>query len=192
MPTLTQPAAAAIETLLACGDEISPSVGDSGGTGKRLLHEVCKPGPSSSVTTVTSLDSESGEESERLLLDLTRPPRFYKEAPGGGDGQTANYIYTTDFTNGQASQCSRHVLYFPHGALSAHAAARHEPVATASAAPRISRPTLAPAVRGWPRFFGARIVICCRRVAVEEPRACVGGQSSSAGSASAPPSLIRY
>lgn len=70
-----------------------------------------------------TLSSDSGEELERLLLELARPPRFYKEAAGGGDGKTANYIYTTDFTNGQASQCSRHVLYFPHGALSAHSGA---------------------------------------------------------------------
>jgi len=63
------------------------------------------------------------EEQEKLLFDLQRPPRFYREAPGGGDGQKANYIYTTDFTNGQASQCSRHVICFPLGALTAHAGA---------------------------------------------------------------------
>lgn len=70
------------------------------------------------------LASAGGEESERLVLELARPPRFYREAPASTDAtQTANYVYTTDFTNGQASQVSRHILNFSHGTISCHAAA---------------------------------------------------------------------
>jgi len=65
----------------------------------------------------------SAEESERMVLELSRPPRFYREAPSGSgdEAKTANYVYTTDFTNGQASQVSRHVLHFPSGTVGAHA-----------------------------------------------------------------------
>merc|ERR1711998_418584 len=37
-------------------------------------------------------------------------------------GKQTNYVYTTDFTNGQASQVARHVLHLAAGALSAHQA----------------------------------------------------------------------
>jgi len=64
------------------------------------------------------------EEPERLVIDLARPPRFYREAQAAADGaQTTNYVYTTDFTNGQASQVSRHTLYFVPGAVAQHALA---------------------------------------------------------------------
>lgn len=67
------------------------------------------------------------EEAERFVVELARPPRFYREAPAASEDEArsspraANYVYTTDFTNGQASQVSRHVLHFPAGALSPHA-----------------------------------------------------------------------
>ena len=63
------------------------------------------------------LSSAGPDESERLQVELGRPPRFYREAPGGAGGST-NYVYTTDFTSGQASQVSRHVLHFPNGTVS--------------------------------------------------------------------------
>ena len=66
----------------------------------------------------------SAEESERLIVELARPPRFYREAAtvtSDEDGaKTASYVYTTDFTNGQASQVSRHVLHFPFGTMSSY------------------------------------------------------------------------
>jgi dynein light intermediate chain len=76
------------------------------------------------VTGTALHPAASVEESERLVLELARPPRFYREAPSASadapGAQTANYVYTTDFTNGQASQVSRHVLHFPFGTVSAH------------------------------------------------------------------------
>jgi dynein light intermediate chain len=76
------------------------------------------------VTGTALHPAASAEESERLVLELARPPRFYREAPSasadGAGAKTANYVYTTDFTNGQASQVSRHVLHFPAGTASAH------------------------------------------------------------------------
>jgi hypothetical protein len=45
---------------------------------------------------------------DRLVLELHRPPRFFKENPPSQLGsQEVNYVYTTDFTNGQASMESR-------------------------------------------------------------------------------------
>jgi hypothetical protein len=46
---------------------------------------------------------------DRLVIELHRPPRFFKEntPAGGAAAQEVNYIYTTDFTNGQASTESR-------------------------------------------------------------------------------------
>jgi len=70
--------------------------------------------------SAASLATAGGDEPERLILELARPPRFYKEATTDSS-QVANYVYTTDFTNGQASQVSRHILYFPRGAISSHA-----------------------------------------------------------------------
>lgn len=76
------------------------------------------------VTGTALHPAGSAEESERLVLELARPPRFYREAPSASadaaGAKTANYVYTTDFTNGQASQVSRHVLHFPFGTASAH------------------------------------------------------------------------
>ena len=57
---------------------------------------------------------------DRLVIELHRPPRFFKEnvpAAGTASGQEVSYVYTTDFTNGQASAESRHTLFFEPGAL---------------------------------------------------------------------------
>ena len=74
------------------------------------------------------LSTPHPDEPERLVVELGRPPRFYKEQASlavGGKTST-NYVYTTDFTNGQASSVSRHILHFAPGALSAHAPAIKE------------------------------------------------------------------
>lgn len=70
--------------------------------------------------------SASAEDApDKLLIELHRPPRFFKENPpsalsagGAAAQQEVNYVYTTDFTNGQASTESRHVLLFDPGAIS--------------------------------------------------------------------------
>ena len=57
---------------------------------------------------------------DKLVITLHRPPRFFKENPPStvaGGAQEVNYVYTTDFTNGQASTESRHVLLFEMGAI---------------------------------------------------------------------------
>lgn len=70
------------------------------------------------------LSSAGPDEPERLVLELARPPRFFKEQITlAGGTKTANYVYTTDFTSGQASQVSRHILYFAAGIVSAQAEA---------------------------------------------------------------------
>lgn len=58
-------------------------------------------------------------EPDRLVIELHRPPRFFKESPT--PTAEVNYVYTTDFTNGQASCESRHTLWFSSGLItSAH------------------------------------------------------------------------
>jgi dynein light intermediate chain len=57
---------------------------------------------------------------DKLVITLHRPPRFFKENPPStvaGGTTEVNYVYTTDFTNGQASTESRHVLLFEQGAV---------------------------------------------------------------------------
>ena len=47
---------------------------------------------------------------DKLVITLHRPPRFFKENPPSAvsaGAQEVNYVYTTDFTNGQASTESR-------------------------------------------------------------------------------------
>jgi len=66
--------------------------------------------------------SQGAEEAgpDKLIVTLHRPPRFFKENPPStvaGGAQEVNYVYTTDFTNGQASTESRHVLLFEAGAI---------------------------------------------------------------------------
>jgi len=64
--------------------------------------------------------SGADEQPDKLTLELHRPPRFFKENPPSavsGGSQEVNYVYTTDFTNGQASTESRHVLLFDAGAI---------------------------------------------------------------------------
>jgi len=84
------------------------------------------------------LSSAGPEEPERLVLELARPPRFFKEQITlAGGTKTANYVYTTDFTSGQASQVSRHILYFAAGIASVHAEAMKKhglPIKTEGAA----------------------------------------------------------
>ena len=66
------------------------------------------------------LTSGSEEQPDKLVVSLHRPPRFFKENPPSavpGGAQEVNYVYTTDFTNGQASTESRHVLLFEQGAV---------------------------------------------------------------------------
>lgn len=59
------------------------------------------------------------DEPDRLVIELHRPPRFFKESPT--PTAEVNYVYTTDFTNGQASCESRHTLLFSSGSItSAH------------------------------------------------------------------------
>ncbi len=68
---------------------------------------------------LATLTPGASEEHDKLLLELHRPPRFFKESPPSAAGpDEVNYVYTTDFTNGQASTESRHVLLFASGALS--------------------------------------------------------------------------
>jgi len=64
--------------------------------------------------------SPGGEAQDRLVLELHRPPRFFKENPpaAGAAAGEVSYVYTTDFTNGQASAESRHTLFFEPGAVS--------------------------------------------------------------------------
>lgn len=63
--------------------------------------------------------SAGGGAEERLVIELQRPPRFFKEnAPTAGVAGEVSYVYTTDFTSGQASAESRHTLYFEPGAMS--------------------------------------------------------------------------
>lgn len=70
------------------------------------------------------ISSPGPDEPERLVLELARPPRFFKEQMTvSGGAKQASYVYTTDFTSGQASQVSRHILYFAAGIASAQAAA---------------------------------------------------------------------
>jgi len=61
-----------------------------------------------------------GDSQDRLTLELHRPPRFFKENPpaAGAAAGEVSYVYTTDFTNGQASAESRHTLFFEPGAVS--------------------------------------------------------------------------
>ena len=64
--------------------------------------------------------SPGGQGQDRLVIELHRPPRFFKENPpaaGASSGQEVSYVYTADFTNGQASAESRHVLFFEPGAV---------------------------------------------------------------------------
>ena len=66
------------------------------------------------------LTSGGEEQPDKLVISLHRPPRFFKENPPSavpGGAQEVNYVYTTDFTNGQASTESRHVLLFEQGAV---------------------------------------------------------------------------
>jgi len=71
-----------------------------------------------------ALSSSGPEDPERLVLELARPPRFFKEQMTvAGGAKQANYVYTTDFTSGQASQVSRHILYFAAGMASGQAEA---------------------------------------------------------------------
>ena len=71
-----------------------------------------------------ALSSSGPEDPERLVLELARPPRFFKEQMTvSGGAKQANYVYTTDFTSGQASQVSRHILYFAASMASAQAEA---------------------------------------------------------------------
>ena len=68
--------------------------------------------------TLTSGGAEG--EPDKLAIELHRPPRFFKEHPSSavsGGAQDVNYVYTTDFTNGQASTENRHVLLFDRGAI---------------------------------------------------------------------------
>ena len=66
----------------------------------------------------------SQPQRRRAAFELARPPRFFKEQITlAGGTKTANYVYTTDFTSGQASQVSRHILYFAAGIASVQAEA---------------------------------------------------------------------
>jgi len=70
-----------------------------------------------SQATLTSGDEQ---QQDRLVIELHRPPRFFKENPPStvsAGAQEVNYVYTTDFTNGQASTESRHLLLFDAGAV---------------------------------------------------------------------------
>jgi len=60
-----------------------------------------------------------GETQDRFTIELHRPPRFFKENPpaAGSAAGEVSYVYTTDFTNGQASADSRHTLFFEPGAI---------------------------------------------------------------------------
>ena len=61
------------------------------------------------------------QQQDKLAIELHRPPRFFKENPPSAvaaGAQEVSYVYTTDFTNGQASTESRHVLLFDPGAIS--------------------------------------------------------------------------
>lgn len=64
--------------------------------------------------------SAGSDAEDKLALELHRPPRFFKENPpvAGGGPADVSYVYTTDFTNGQASSESRHTLIFEPGAIS--------------------------------------------------------------------------
>ena len=56
------------------------------------------------------LGSGGEEQPDKLVIALHRPPRFFKENPPSAvsaGAQEVNYVYTTDFTNGQASTESR-------------------------------------------------------------------------------------
>jgi hypothetical protein len=72
---------------------------------------------------VSQMDLAQGTEEQapdRVVITLHRPPRFFKENPPttvSGGAQEVSYVYTTDFTNGQASTESRHLLLFEQGAI---------------------------------------------------------------------------
>ncbi|EOD08529.1 hypothetical protein EMIHUDRAFT_105924 [Emiliania huxleyi CCMP1516] len=63
-----------------------------------------------------------GGDAEQLVLDLSRPPQFLQRPPPEPDaaGEEGGYVYTTDFTGGEASQVGRYLVQLPRGALSAH------------------------------------------------------------------------
>jgi len=72
------------------------------------------------ISQATLTNAGGAEQQDRLVLELHRPPRFFKENPPSAvsaGAQEVNYVYTTDFTNGQASTESRHVLLFDAGAI---------------------------------------------------------------------------
>ena len=53
------------------------------------------------------LSTPHPDEPERLVVEPGWPPRFYKEEAAAVGGKTsANYVYTTDFVNGQASSAA--------------------------------------------------------------------------------------
>ena len=72
------------------------------------------------IAQITHSSGADEMQPEKLTIELHRPPRFFKENPPSavsGGSQEVNYVYTTDFTNGQASTESRHVLLFDPGAI---------------------------------------------------------------------------
>ena len=72
------------------------------------------------IATITHTSGADEEAPDKLAVELHRPPRFFKENPPSavsGGSQEVNYVYTTDFTNGQASTESRHILLFDPGAI---------------------------------------------------------------------------
>ena len=72
------------------------------------------------IAQITHSNGVDDMQPEKLTIELHRPPRFFKENPPSavsGGSQEVNYVYTTDFTNGQASTESRHVLLFDPGAI---------------------------------------------------------------------------
>jgi hypothetical protein len=72
------------------------------------------------IAQITHSSGADEMQPEKLTIELHRPPRFFKENPPSavsGGSQEVNYVYTTDFTNGQASTESRHLLLFDPGAI---------------------------------------------------------------------------
>ena len=72
------------------------------------------------IAQITHSSGSDEAQPDKLVIELHRPPRFFKENPPSavsGGSQEVNYVYTTDFTNGQASTESRHVLLFDPGTI---------------------------------------------------------------------------
>ena len=71
------------------------------------------------IAQITHSSGSDEAQPDKLVIELHRPPRFFKENPPSavsGGSQEVNYVYTTDL-NGQASTESRHVLLFDPGTI---------------------------------------------------------------------------